>query len=100
MLPPDPGTPGGRRLFLVDELCETWGVRQDLGATCVWCEIPLDDQPAVGGERAGGKRTYPWARSSVMRSPCLTSVEVLMREPLGGDATACSAIAVADRVPG
>jgi anti-sigma regulatory factor (Ser/Thr protein kinase) len=42
MLPPDPGTPGGLGLFVVDELCETWGVRQDLGATCVWCELLLD----------------------------------------------------------
>ena len=54
---------------------------------------------AVGGERDAGKRTYPETRSSLMRSPCLSSVEVFMREPLGGDATVCS-IAVADPVPG
>ena len=42
MLPPDPETPGGLGLLLVDELCETWGVRQDLGPTCVWCELLLD----------------------------------------------------------
>ena len=45
MLPPDPGTPGGLGLLLVDELCETWGVRQDLGLTCVWCELLLDQPP-------------------------------------------------------
>jgi anti-sigma regulatory factor (Ser/Thr protein kinase) len=42
LLPPDPGTPGGLGLVLVDELCETWGVSQDVGLTCVWCELPLD----------------------------------------------------------
>ena len=42
MLPPDPETAGGLGLFLVDELCETWGVPQDLGLTCVWCELLLD----------------------------------------------------------
>jgi anti-sigma regulatory factor (Ser/Thr protein kinase) len=48
MLPPDPGTPGGLGLFVVDELCESWGVRQDLGATCVWCELLLDQSsPSV-----------------------------------------------------
>ncbi len=43
MLPPDPETPGGLGLLLVDELSDTWGVWQDLGPTCVWCE-PLFDQ--------------------------------------------------------
>ena len=48
MLPPDPETTGGLGLFLVDELCETWGVRQDLGPTCVWCELLLDQSsPSV-----------------------------------------------------
>jgi anti-sigma regulatory factor (Ser/Thr protein kinase) len=42
MLPPDPETPGGLGLSLVDELCEIWGVWQDLGPTCVWCELLLD----------------------------------------------------------
>jgi anti-sigma regulatory factor (Ser/Thr protein kinase) len=42
ILPPDPETPGGLGLVLVDELCETWGVWQDLGPTCVWCELLLD----------------------------------------------------------
>jgi anti-sigma regulatory factor (Ser/Thr protein kinase) len=42
LLPPDPETPGGLGLLLVDELCETWGVRQDLRRTCVWCELLLD----------------------------------------------------------
>ena len=45
LLPPDPGTPGGLGLLLVDELCETWGVWQDLGPTCVWCELLLDQSP-------------------------------------------------------
>jgi serine/threonine-protein kinase RsbW len=48
MLPPDPETPGGLGLLLVDELCETWGVRQDLGPTCVWCELLLDQSPPSG----------------------------------------------------
>jgi two-component sensor histidine kinase len=42
MLPLDPKTPGGLGLLLVDELCEAWGVWQDLGPTCVWCELLLD----------------------------------------------------------
>ena len=42
LLPPDPETPGGLGLLLVDELCETWGVWQDLGPTCVWCELLVD----------------------------------------------------------
>jgi anti-sigma regulatory factor (Ser/Thr protein kinase) len=45
LLPPDPETPGGLGLLLVDELCETWGVRQDLTRTCVWCELLLDQSP-------------------------------------------------------
>jgi anti-sigma regulatory factor (Ser/Thr protein kinase) len=55
---PDPDTPGGRGLLLVDELCETWGVTQDLGSTCVWCELLLDQIPAPGHDRVGGKRTH------------------------------------------
>ena len=42
LVPPDPETPGGVGLLLVDELCETWGIWQDLGPTCVWCELLLD----------------------------------------------------------
>jgi anti-sigma regulatory factor (Ser/Thr protein kinase) len=45
MPPPDPETAGGLGLLLVDELCETWGVWQDLGLTCVWCELLLDQSP-------------------------------------------------------
>jgi anti-sigma regulatory factor (Ser/Thr protein kinase) len=45
MLPPDPEIAGGLGLLLVDELCETWGVWQDLGPTCVWCELLLDQSP-------------------------------------------------------
>src|SRR5205085_5413071 len=45
MLPPDRETPRGLGLLLVDALCETWGVWQDLGPTCVWCELPLDQSP-------------------------------------------------------
>ena len=39
MLPPNPETAGGLGLLLVDELCEIWGVSQDQGPTCVWCEL-------------------------------------------------------------
>jgi anti-sigma regulatory factor (Ser/Thr protein kinase) len=42
MLSPDPETPGGLGLLLVDELCEAWGVRQDLGPTSAWCELLFD----------------------------------------------------------
>ena len=45
MLPHDPETPGGLGLSLVDKLCETWGFSQDLGPTCVWCELLLDQSP-------------------------------------------------------
>ena len=41
-LPPDPETAGGLGLLLVDDLCEAWGVWQDLGPTCVWCKLLLD----------------------------------------------------------
>ena len=53
MLPPDSENPGGFGLLVVDQLCETWGVRQDLGPTCVWCELLLD-RSSVGSERGGG----------------------------------------------
>ena len=44
----DPDTPGGLGLLLVDKLSETWGVWQDLGPTCVWCELLLDQsQPSA-----------------------------------------------------
>jgi anti-sigma regulatory factor (Ser/Thr protein kinase) len=42
ILPPDPETVGGLGLSLVAKLCETWGVRQDLGPTSVWCELLLN----------------------------------------------------------
>ena len=54
----DPETPGGLGLVLVDELCETWGVWHDLGRTCVWCELLLDQPPVLGSDHAGGKRSY------------------------------------------
>jgi len=57
ILPPDPETPGGLGLLLVDELCETWGAWQDLGPTCVWCELLLD-QSRLGSDHAGSKPTY------------------------------------------
>jgi hypothetical protein len=55
-LPPDPETPGGLGLLLVNELCETWGVRHDLGPTCVLRGLLLDQSspPVVA---AAGKRT-------------------------------------------
>ena len=49
MLPPDPETPGGLGLFVVDELCETWGAWQDLGSTRVWCELRPEPSPPSGG---------------------------------------------------
>jgi anti-sigma regulatory factor (Ser/Thr protein kinase) len=56
--PPDPETPGGLGLLLVNELCETWGVRQDLGPTCVWCELLLDQSPpSVATTRAANAPT-------------------------------------------
>ena len=42
MLPPDPETPGGLGLLVVDELCDTWGASQDLVSTRVWGELLLD----------------------------------------------------------
>ena len=42
MLPPDPETPGGLGLVVVDELCDTWGASQDLVSTRVWGELLLD----------------------------------------------------------
>ncbi len=54
VLPHDLGTPGGLGLFLVDELSETWGVRQDLDATCVWCELLLDQSSRSAAKRPGG----------------------------------------------
>jgi hypothetical protein len=45
LLPPGPETPGGLGLLLVDELCEAWGIWQDLGPTCVWCELLLEQPP-------------------------------------------------------
>lgn len=60
LLPPDPETPGGLGLVLVDELCETWGVWQDLGPTCVWCELLLDQsRPSV---------TVPMANAPALRA--------------------------------
>jgi anti-sigma regulatory factor (Ser/Thr protein kinase) len=52
MLPHDAGTPGGLGLFVVDELSETWGVRQDLDATSVWCELLLDQSAPPSEPRA------------------------------------------------
>lgn len=60
LLPPDPETPGGLGLLLVDELCETWGVWQDLGPTCVWCELLMDQsRPRV---------TMPMANAPALRA--------------------------------
>jgi hypothetical protein len=58
VLPPDPETRGGLGLVLVDELCETWGVSDDPGPTCVWCELLLDHSAATDSDHAGGKGTY------------------------------------------
>jgi anti-sigma regulatory factor (Ser/Thr protein kinase) len=56
MLAPAPETPGGLGLLFVDELCETWGVSQDLGPTCVWCELLLDQFPPAVATTPAAKR--------------------------------------------
>jgi hypothetical protein len=101
MLPPDPGTPGGLGLLLVEKLCETWGVWQDLGPTYV-CLVraPARSIPALGSDHAGGTRTYAQGCSRVMRSPFVTAVEAFMLGPAGRGPAFRSAIAVADPVPG
>ena len=99
MLPPDPETPGGLGLFVVDELCETWGVSQDLGPTCVWCELLLD-QPPPSEVTVPVGNAPTLSRSSARRWPCVTAVEAFVLEPPGGDPTVRSAIGVADPVPG
>ena len=53
VLPRDPETAGGLGLLLVDQLCERWGVWQDLGPTCVWCELLLDQSPPSTMTRPG-----------------------------------------------
>ena len=58
MLPPDPETPGGLGLLVVDELSETWGAWQDLGSTRVWCELLLDKSPPSGAPTPVARRTY------------------------------------------
>ncbi len=43
LLPLDPATPGGFGLHLIDQMSSAWGVaREASGATCVWCELPLN----------------------------------------------------------
>jgi anti-sigma regulatory factor (Ser/Thr protein kinase) len=32
-------TSGGLGLMLLDELCEAWGVDQDGGGRCLWCDL-------------------------------------------------------------
>ena len=58
VLPPDPETPGGLGLLVVDELSETWGAWQDLGSTRVWCELLLDQSPPSGAPTPVARRTY------------------------------------------
>jgi anti-sigma regulatory factor (Ser/Thr protein kinase) len=49
MLPRDPKTPGHYGLNLVDTLSVAWGVvREAIGTTSVWCELPLDRVPLNG----------------------------------------------------
>ena len=44
LLPARPGRPGGMGLRMVDQLSSAWGVERDaVGATCVWCDLPLGD---------------------------------------------------------
>ena len=101
MLPPDPETPGGLGLVLVDELCETWGVSHDLGHTCVWCELLLGQSPSEVVTTPATNAPMPRALQAAMRSPLVTAVRMFKLEPTGQDLPAiCSAITVADPVPG
>lgn len=44
--PPDHHASGGYGLTIVETLCSAWGVvRDSVGATSVWCELPLDIPP-------------------------------------------------------
>lgn len=46
---PDPGTPGGFGLFLVETLSDSWGVGRDgVGPTRVWCELLFDRSRVAG----------------------------------------------------
>ena len=99
MLPPDPETPGGLGLFVVDELCETWGSLAGPRPYLRLVRAPARPTPALRGDRAGGNAPT-LSRSSARRWPCVTAVEAFVLEPLGGDPTVGSAIGVADPVPG
>jgi anti-sigma regulatory factor (Ser/Thr protein kinase) len=48
LLGPDPGRSGGFGIRLVDQLSAAWAVeRNPAGTTRVWCDLPLDQAPAV-----------------------------------------------------
>lgn len=45
---PDHNGSGGYGLAIIEVLCLAWGVVRDtVGTTSVWCELPLDTAPAV-----------------------------------------------------
>jgi len=43
----DEATAGGRGLQLVDALSNAWGVRSAADGCTVWCEVPVDLEPAM-----------------------------------------------------
>ncbi len=45
---PDHEASGGYGLAIVETLCSAWGVvRNSVGATGVWCDLPLDTSPGT-----------------------------------------------------
>jgi hypothetical protein len=96
MLPPDPETPGGLGLLLVDELCETSGVQQDLGPYLRLVRASARSIPPL-------PLTTPVATAPTLRrvqARCARPADAFMLEPPGRDPAGRSAIAVADPVPG
>lgn len=48
LVAPDPATPGGFGLRLVDQISSAWGVVHEAsGATCVWCDVPVESGAAL-----------------------------------------------------
>ncbi|MFL5827770.1 MAG: ATP-binding protein [Thermoleophilaceae bacterium] len=44
-------TTGGRGLFIVDSLSDSWGVEQDDEGCTVWCEIGVEEEAGAATER-------------------------------------------------
>ena len=87
ILPPDPETVGGLGLSLVEKLCETWGVRQDLGPTCVWCELLLDPHPPPEVTTPAANPPTPNPRPNATPPPSLTAAQALALPGQPHDAT-------------